>query len=83
MSYVSFDRFQLELLFKTVSDRSGRGSVIFTTIFRQAPGGMLSNWRLAYFLVGRHIPLSFRQTDCFFNASSYFLSMLLTRSFPR
>lgn len=31
MSYVSFDRFQSELLFKVVSDRSERGSVIVTT----------------------------------------------------
>lgn len=31
MSYVSFDRFQSELLFKAVSDRSERGSVVVTT----------------------------------------------------
>lgn len=31
MSYVHFDRFQSELLFKVVSDRSERGSVIATT----------------------------------------------------
>jgi DNA replication protein DnaC len=31
MSYVSFDRFQSELLFKVVSDRSERGSIIVTT----------------------------------------------------
>ena len=31
MSYVSFDRFQSELLFKVISDRSERGSVIVTT----------------------------------------------------
>ena len=31
MSYVCFDRFQSELLFKVVSDRSERGSVIVTT----------------------------------------------------
>lgn len=31
MSYVSFDRFQSELLFKAVSDRSERGSIIVTT----------------------------------------------------
>lgn len=31
MSYVSFDRFQSELLFKVVSDRSERGSVIVST----------------------------------------------------
>ena len=31
MSYVSFDRFQSELLVKAVSDRSERGSVIVTT----------------------------------------------------
>ncbi len=31
MSYVSFDRFQSEMVFKVVSDRSERGSVIVTT----------------------------------------------------
>ena len=31
MSYVSFDRFQSEMVFKAVSDRSERGSVIVTT----------------------------------------------------
>ena len=31
MSYVSFDRFQSELLFKVISDRSERGSVVVTT----------------------------------------------------
>lgn len=31
LSYVSFDRFQSELLFKVISDRSERGSVIVTT----------------------------------------------------
>ena len=31
MSYVRFDRFQSELLFKAISDRSERGSVIVTT----------------------------------------------------
>ena len=31
MGYVSFDRFQSELLFKVIADRSERGSVIVTT----------------------------------------------------
>ena len=31
MSYVSFDRFQSEMVFKVISDRSERGSVIVTT----------------------------------------------------
>lgn len=31
MSYVSFDRFQSEMVFKAVSDRSERGSIIVTT----------------------------------------------------
>ena len=31
MGYVSFDRFQSEMVFKAVSDRSERGSVIVTT----------------------------------------------------
>ncbi len=31
MGYVSFDRFQSELLFKVISDRSERGSIIVTT----------------------------------------------------
>ena len=31
MGYVSFDRYQSELLFKVVADRSERGSIIITT----------------------------------------------------
>jgi len=31
MGYVSFDRFQSELLFKVIADRSERGSTIVTT----------------------------------------------------
>ena len=31
MGYVSFDRFQSELLFKVIADRSERGSIIVTT----------------------------------------------------
>lgn len=31
MGYVSFDRYQSELLFKVIADRSERGSIIVTT----------------------------------------------------
>ena len=31
LGYVSFDRYQSELLFKVISDRSERGSIIVTT----------------------------------------------------
>ncbi|MFR5584927.1 MAG: ATP-binding protein [[Clostridium] scindens] len=31
MGYVSFDRYQPELLFKIIADRSGSGSIIVTT----------------------------------------------------
>lgn len=31
MGYVSFDRYQSELLFKVIADRSERGSTIITT----------------------------------------------------
>ena len=31
MGYISFDRYQSELLFKIIADRSERGSIIITT----------------------------------------------------
>lgn len=35
MGYVSFDRYQSELLFKIIADRSERGSIIITTNLQQ------------------------------------------------
>ena len=75
MSYVSFDRFQSELLFKAVSDRSERGSIIVTTNlpFSQWTG-LFENTAMVAALVDR---LTFKSYVLDMNGDSYRLDQTL------
>lgn len=75
MSYVRFDRFQSELLFKVISDRSERGSVIVTTnlSFSQWPE-LFENTAMVAALVDR---LTFKSYVLDMNGDSYRLDQTL------
>ena len=80
MSYVSFDRFQSELLFKVVSDRSERGSVIVTTnlAFSQWTE-LFENTAMVAALVDR---LTFKSYVLDINGDSYRLDQTLKTQHP-
>lgn len=80
MSYVSFDRFQSELLFKVVSDRSERGSVIVTTnlAFSQWTD-LFENTAMVAALVDR---LTFKSYVLDMNGDSYRLDQTLKKQVP-
>lgn len=69
MGYVSFDRYQSELLFKVIADRSERGSVIVTTnlAFSEWPK-LFENTALASALIDR---LTFNSYILDMNGDSY------------
>ena len=75
MSYVTFDRFQSELLFKVISDRSERGSIIVTTnlAFSQWTE-LFENTAIVAALVDR---LTFKSYILDMNGASYRLDQTL------
>lgn len=75
MGYVSFDRFQSELLFKVIADRSERGSVIVTTNLPFSEWTTLfENTALVAALVDR---LTFRSYILDMNGESYRLDQAI------
>jgi len=75
MGYVSFDRFQSELLFKVIADRSERGSVIVTTNLPFSEWTTLfENTALVAALVDR---LTFRSFILDMNGESYRLDQAI------
>lgn len=75
MSYVSFDRFQSELLFKVISDRSERGSIIVTTNLAFSKWTELfNNTAMVPALVDR---LTFKSYVLDMNGSSYRLEQTM------
>ena len=75
MGYVSFDRFQSELLFKVIADRSERGSVIVTTNLPFSEWTTLfENTALVAALVDR---LTFRSFILDMNSESYRLDQAI------
>ena len=69
MGYVSFDRFQSELLFKVIADRSERGSTIVTTNLAFSEWtNLFENTAMVAALVDR---LTFRSYILDMNGDSY------------
>lgn len=69
MGYVSFDRFQSELLFKVIADRSERGSIIVTTNLAFSEwANLFENTALVAALVDR---LTFKSYVLDMNGDSY------------
>ena len=69
MGYVSFDRFQLELLFKVIADKSERGSTIVTTNLAFSEWtNLFENTTMVAALVDR---LTFRSYVLDMNGNSY------------
>ena len=69
MRYVSFDRFQSELLFKVIADRSERGSTIVTTNLAFSEWtNLFENTAMVAALVDR---LTFRSYILDMNGASY------------
>lgn len=69
MGYVSFDRFQSELLFKVIADRSERGSTIVTTNLAFSEWtNLFENTAMVAALVDR---LTFRSYVLDMNGDSY------------
>ena len=69
MGYVSFDRFQSELLFKVIADRSERGSTIVTTNLAFSEWtNLFENTAMVATLVDR---LTFRSYVLDMNGESY------------
>ena len=69
MGYVSFDRFQSELLFKVIADRSERGSTIVTTNLAFSEWtNLFENTAMVAALVDR---LTFRSHVLDMNGDSY------------
>lgn len=74
MGYVSFDRFQSELLFKVIADRSERGSTIVTTNLEFSEWtNLFENTAMVAALVDR---LTFRSYVLDMNEDSYRLDHL-------